>query len=275
MTGKTGGNRIADQLPCEMDFALNDTAIYPLSLDLPEGRIEARIELSRNAERLVDLTFKMLDISSVAADMGARAAHKLGLKVSCRMGCGHCCRQLVPLSAPEAAMVFEFVKTMPEPRRSVVSERFSAAGAHLQKMGLISELERLQHPDLSDREQKDITRKYFEEKIACPFLEDESCSIYPVRPSMCREYLVCSPADHCRDPYGHRIDKLPVSMRLSQALSHVWAELTKTRPMLIPFILALQWTADNAHSRTVAVKSGPLLHALLQQISKTAAGIEL
>jgi len=64
-------------------------------------------------------------------------------------------------------------------------------------------------------------------------------------------------------------------MRLSQALSHVWAGLTKSRPVLIPFILALQWTPDNHISRTMAAKPGPLLYALLKRISETAAAVEL
>ncbi len=254
---------------------MTNATTYPLALDLPEGRIQAQIELSPNAERLVDLTYKMLDISSTVADMGVRAAHRLGLTVSCHGGCGHCCRQLVPLSAPEAAMVFEFVMTMAEPRRSKISGRFSAAVTRLEKMGLLSELKRLQDPAISDREQTAITRKYFEQQIACPFLDDECCSIYAVRPSMCREYLVCSPADNCRSPYEQRIDKLPVSMRLSQALSQIWAGLTQTRPVLIPFILALQWTADNPASRTMAAKPGPLLHVLLKRISETAVAVEL
>jgi Fe-S-cluster containining protein len=260
--------------PCQLDVALNNTSVYPIVLDLPEGRIEARIELDSYAERLVDLACKMMGISSVAADMGARAAGRVGLKVSCRAGCGHCCRQLVPLSAPEAAMVFEYVMTMAEPGRSVIAGRFSGAVERLEKNGLMSELKYLQEPSISDQEQMAITRKYFEQQIACPFLEDESCSIYEMRPSMCREYLVCSPADHCQAPYDKSILKLPVSMRLSQALTHVWAGLTRTPPVLIPFILALRWTDQNPTSRSLTGKSGPLLHALLKQISETAAMFE-
>ncbi len=202
--------------------------------------------------------------------MGTRAAHRLGLEVSCRKGCAHCCRQLVPLSIPEAAMVYEFVMTMAAPRRSRVQSKFSAAVARLEKADLLAGLQHLQDPSISDRQMNAVARSYFEQAVACPFLEDECCSIYPVRPSMCREYLVCSPADHCRDPFGRRIDKLPVSMRLSQALSHLWAGLTQSRPVLIPFILALQWTQDHPGSRTLAGKSGPLLRLLLERISELA-----
>ncbi len=43
-------------------------------------------------------------------------------------------------------------------------------------------------------------RRYFHLGIACPFLEDESCSIHADRPISCREYLVTSPAVNCADP---------------------------------------------------------------------------
>jgi Fe-S-cluster containining protein len=36
--------------------------------------------------------------------------------------------------------------------------------------------------------------------MPCPFLEDESCSIHPDRPLVCREYLVTSPAELCAGP---------------------------------------------------------------------------
>ena len=36
--------------------------------------------------------------------------------------------------------------------------------------------------------------------MPCPFLEDESCSIHPERPLVCREYLVTSPAELCAGP---------------------------------------------------------------------------
>ena len=97
----------------------------PITLDFPEGKIDAEIDLPLGPERLVVLAFKMLAISSEVADMAARAAEKLGLKISCKKVCGACCRQLVPLSPPEAAMIFEFVESMPEPQNPRVEDRAS------------------------------------------------------------------------------------------------------------------------------------------------------
>ena len=53
-----------------------------------------------------------------------------------------------------------------------------------------------------------LSIEYFKFGIACPFLEDESCSIHPDRPMACREYLVSSPAENCRTPRPDNTDKL-------------------------------------------------------------------
>lgn len=41
-----------------------------------------------------------------------------GRVVSCRKGCGACCRQLVPLAWSEAYQPGELVNALPEPRRT-------------------------------------------------------------------------------------------------------------------------------------------------------------
>ena len=52
--------------------------------------------------------------------------------------------------------------------------------------------------------------------IPCPFLEDESCSIHPARPLVCREYLVTSPAELCAGPAQEGVTPVPVP-KLSMA----------------------------------------------------------
>jgi NADH:ubiquinone oxidoreductase subunit D len=58
------------------------------------------------------------------AEENARAS---GATVSCKKGCGACCRQLVPVSEIEARQLKELVEQMPEPRRSEIWARFERA----------------------------------------------------------------------------------------------------------------------------------------------------
>jgi hypothetical protein len=60
---------------------------------------------------------------------------------------------------------------------------------------------------MSDRE---LSVAYFALGIPCPFLEEESCSIHPDRPLVCREYLVTSPAELCSGPVQEGVTPVAV-----------------------------------------------------------------
>ena len=255
-----------------METSRQQTRNCPIILDLPEGRIEAEIKLPRGFMRIVDLTAIILGLSSTVADMGARITANLGRQVSCKKGCGVCCRQLTPLSPPEAIMLAKLVISMPKDIKTRIQNLFATAVRQLEHSGLLEKLAWLKDSSsLSDEDMQALTREYFLQQIPCPFLENECCSIYEFRPSRCREYLVISPPKYCRDPYKHRIDRLPVSIRLSEALSRMWAQATQTPPQLIPLILALKWSAEHKSQRGIAADGHVMLDALLYYVAQIAA----
>jgi Fe-S-cluster containining protein len=118
-------------------------------------------------------------------------AAEAGQAISCRKGCGACCRQLVPVSRTEGERLLQLVEAMPAERRQALSARFAAAEAAIDRAGLKVR---------SGRSDRELSTAYFALGIPCPFLEDESCSIHPERPLVCREYLVTSPAELCAGP---------------------------------------------------------------------------
>src|SRR5689334_2009604 len=69
----------------------------------------------------------------VNAVVGAAAA---GREISCRKGCGACCRQLVPISRTEGEALLALVEAMPKERRQAVRARFSEAEAAITRAGL-------------------------------------------------------------------------------------------------------------------------------------------
>ena len=167
-------------------------------------------------------------------------------------------------------MIFEFVESMPEPRKREVSMRFRLALKQLKEKRFLEKLEELQNLRISDEEYKAIVNEYFLQQIPCPFLVNESCGISEVRPSMCREYMVTSPAENCKRPHDRRIMRLPISLRLSEALSRTWASLNDARVKVIPLILALKWTKENEGTRFAGADSVRLLSNLLRHISEIA-----
>lgn len=232
----------------------------PLEMDLtvPTGTTSAR--------RMLPLVQALADnVVGVAVDEVTRR----GEHVSCKAGCGACCRQLVPITEPEARQISDLVEALPEPRRSVVKDRFAAARLGLESAGLLDFLEN-PPPDGSAEENQNIGIEYFRLGIPCPFLEEESCSIHPDRPVTCREYLVTSPAECCKDP---TLDVVrPVKIAAS-----VWRALAMLDPLppgqsrlrYVPLILAPAWA--EAHPEEETTKTGP---ELLQTLFKNLTGVQ-
>lgn len=244
-------------------------AIHPVRLKMAEGTIEALIETADGPHRLVDLTYQVLELSSAAAEMGERAAVRKGVSVTCAKGCGACCRQLVPVSPPEAVFIYELVESMDEPRRSLIKKRFALAAEKLESNGLLEKLEDSDNPLLYKTEEA-----YFRQGIACPFLENEACGIYDVRPSRCREYLVFTPPANCDDPYRNKIGRLPVSLHLNEALTWLWAALLKEKPRYVPLVLALKFAQQHSKTRIIGADPGIMLAALCKHVENISRNFE-
>ncbi len=249
----------------------------------PPGEVTAAIELGVRGRR-VSLTVTVSTgpttprdmlpfaraITEVATRVAAEDAAAAGEPVTCRAGCGACCRQLVPISEPEAYLIAELVAALPEPRRSAVRERFAAARRRLEEAGL---LDALLHPaPWGDGERLRISRDYFALGLPCLFLEDESCSIHPDRPLVCREFLVSSPAERCRDPYAGGVTRVDLPVVPPFRTFAVAAGGTPVGEPIrwVPLVVAPEWAA--AHPEPPPDRPGPdRLRELFARMTGAAA----
>lgn len=160
-------------------------------------------------------------------DASVSAVETEGKKISCKAGCGACCRQPVPIAEAEVYQIAELVEAMPEPRRTVVRERFQRAADHFRSVGWFDKFLAEHHAlgtkprETATRDLNSVVMEYFYEGIPCPFLENESCSIHPDRPIACREYLVTSPADNCSDPTAQTVDRIELMIQPSKTVQHM------------------------------------------------------
>ena len=179
--------------------------------------------------------------------------------VSCRAGCGACCRQLVPIREMEAQALAALVDAMPEPRRAAVRARFADAAER--SAALRHRLDARNSLDRAARVQ--LKLDYFALGIACPFLENESCSIHPDRPLICREHLVNTPAEWCAEPEKHPIRALPI-VRADTAVAHSFEG-----ERWVPLIDVLTYTADTAASERAEAR--PLVESFLRALLAQSA----
>jgi Fe-S-cluster containining protein len=202
--------------------------------------LQLEISAPPGPARLRELLPVFEGLTNAIVDVAVAEVEKQGLTISCQKGCGACCRQLVPISGAEAHHLALLVAAIPEPRQSQVRARFAAAVRKLASAGL---LESLRRPGgESGRDLRPLGLSYFAQSIACPFLEEESCSIHPDRPLACREYLVTSPAENCARPEPEDVHCVPLPARISSAVRELekpgdtpWVALT----------LALEWAAEH------------------------------
>ena len=168
-------------------------------------------------------------------------AAEAGKTISCRKGCGACCRQLVPVSRTEGERLLQLVEAMPAERRDVLKGRFAAAEAAIEATGL---------KERKGRSDRELSTAYFAMGVPCPFLEEESCSIHPERPLVCREYLVTSPAELCAGPKQEgvtpvAVPKVSLAARGLQEDGDDW----------FPLATLMAWS--RTHPRKAAKRTGP------------------
>ncbi|MCZ2390956.1 MAG: YkgJ family cysteine cluster protein [Acidobacteria bacterium] len=208
--------------------------------------------------RMLPLFEKM---ASSVVDACVAVVEGEGKKISCKAGCGACCRQAVPISEVEAYRIAEIVDAMPPERQAVIRQRFAEALAHFRKIKWFDELIGLKDmayegsPEFSPEKYAEVVTKYMKQGYACPFLENESCSIHADRPAVCREYLVTSPAENCVDPRADTIEKVPIFLRPSKALLKFGKTETTENWSSVMLIEALDLVENNPDR--LETKTGP------------------
>lgn len=218
-----------------------------------EERVEMEAELPAGPARVATLLPVFQRIADGLVGLAAERAAAEGRTVSCRKGCGACCRQLVPVSEVEARRIGELVEAMPEPRREEIRARFRRAKERLAEAGLLGRL--LDRADFVESGVRESALAYFRLGIPCPFLDDESCSIHPDRPITCREYLVTSPPELCRDPDPETIERVEMPGKMWTAVARADAAGRAERLLpWVPLALAPDWAAahpDTSEARPV------------------------
>ena len=209
----------------------------------PEGTIRGQVQVDTGPMRLADLVPTAYELTNVLGARANKREERAGRKISCCQGCAACCRQWIPVSPPEAFYLADLIASLEPQRREELLGRFDAIVSELERHDMI---EGLFDPKIDDGPRLEIGRRYWKLQLACPFLVDESCSIYPHRPVACRDYNVTSPAIWCSQPYDHEIAKVEMPIPFSIPLARLTGELIGSKPPLIPLPLIPRWVSENA-----------------------------
>src|SRR5207253_2092318 len=120
------------------------TATVDLEATIGSCELKMSVSVPAGPTKLDELLPLLQILSDNVVAAAEREGEQQGKCVSCRKGCGACCRQLVPISPVEARAVARLVEEMPEPRRSEVRERFATARRRLEEASLWERLRQRQ-----------------------------------------------------------------------------------------------------------------------------------
>lgn len=246
---------------------------YTIRIPAVDGSFAMRVHFPSGPTRLQDIVPLAQNISKIQGERSIAFQRKDGREISCKAGCGACCRQLVPISAPEAFRLADHILCLEDPLRDDFLARVDAVESAIEAAGMMRELEGLTRGEpMGDA--ISLASRYFEKNIACPFLVDESCGVYPERPLMCRDYLVTSPAEYCATPGKYTIRIVPMPPSLSPPLSRVASSLLGGEPVMIPLSIAMRWVDTHANLGFLEWPDRDVLRTLLKELGVPEADLK-
>jgi Fe-S-cluster containining protein len=136
-----------------LSYTLRSTTTGWHDLDTPPN-----FDLDRELKRwALDGARKAIKVKKLhqLADRVSEYAMAQGALVECEKGCCKCCQYRIDITQTEADILAEYTgRTRANPERP---------------------------------------RDMFQEAVSCPFLVENQCSVYPVRPMQCRGYFALAP----------------------------------------------------------------------------------
>lgn len=231
-------------------------------IDAAERSLEASVHLPEEPLRPVELLPIVFSLTNAVVSLSESQAVEEGGTISCRAGCGACCRQLVPVSELEALHLAQVVAAMPQERREQVTARFrdacERAAATLEPLNDVKD-------EAGVAELGKVADRYFALGIPCPFLEEESCGIHPNRPAVCREYLVISDPLHCARLDPVQIKRIPVPVKVSETLIYFRDGRGTPEPTAMPLIRALDWAEEHGNDPQPSLPSVELFQNFIKE----------
>lgn len=164
------------------------------------------------------------DIPAFWAEIDRQA---LSVPKVCRAGCSACCHQPIDITPAELPVIRDYIET------NLDEETLRPIQAQARRVVAQYERTYQKHREMFEESRDAAIRVSFAGgpyltltdftpwPITCPFLIDRRCSIYPVRPTMCRTYSVAEDPQACSmsDPRSPSDESLALMERANWVIA--------------------------------------------------------
>lgn len=239
------------------------------TLNFAEGTLRSTVPVPAGQTNLTQLLPILQSLSSGIVDHVGKAAARHGTPIQCGPKCSACCAQLVPISPFEAEALANWIRSLPSDQQQVLMARFQQALLALQDQGVLA----LLNPEmfeLSADRWKELNGIYFAAGVPCPFLDQGNCGIHPIRPLICREYVVVSPPAYCSEPGHPRAEVVVLPVKPSKALQTLGRRVEGDAQGWLPLVFLFHWMAAGRQAGpSIRGTGAEVLSEFLQTIAQT------
>lgn len=154
----------------------------------------------------------------IGVEVRAHSALQAGYRIACSPGCNACCNELIMVALPEAALVAHWLAQHPSERAAFVE----AYGQWRHGLGDVPERITALIASGDEASHLQLYVEQFQRGVTCAFNIHGLCSVYPVRPMVCRVAHALDTADYCRGdshdaPLPSRLSFVPLEQFVSRA----------------------------------------------------------
>ena len=202
-----------------------------LNIEVPDRRVRL--------SGIVPLARSVCDKIVAAAVANAEAE---GKTITCSKGCSACCcRYLVGMSEPEAFRLIEDIQALPGARRRQMLQGFLEMGQMAERTGIYEIINSRLAGKIDSQEGIELLKGWWSHKhLPCPILRADICSMYPLRPTACRQFVAVSDPSLCA---SKRPGLVRMPLTVYQALAQLAAKLedTASGPRVVILPMLLRW----------------------------------
>jgi Fe-S-cluster containining protein len=216
--------------------------VVGFNIELFNQKLNFEIATAKGWATLADIVPVARQISTKVALAILNNLKQQGQVVPCCKGCSQCCYYLVPLSVPEAFCLRRQILHMNPARREFLVNRWLETAAIV--------IESHQHSSEQNRtftesDISKISQWYSQIKLPCPFLSENLCTVYQIRPSACREHIVTGSSGLCGTDTTRDINVVNMPISILEAMTQLTAQLEQSQPEAVMLPVALPWTQIN------------------------------
>ncbi len=173
-------------------------------------------------------TSKITMLTSIAANL-RKEAEESGKHIFCSRGCSHCCKMCVVASLQECEAIVHYLYHH-EPTLKLFLRNFGRWNDRILKIADSFRTINTLHTSITVGEASEAEIREFDaacaryavQDIPCPFLSENACSIYGVRPYVCARIVALTPPEWCRagHPRQHESVHLKAQMQVEKDMPY-------------------------------------------------------